>query len=236
MATRIDLTGQRFGRLTVVSFAGIKNKGAMWDCVCDCGNHTVVAGSNLRKKKKPTVSCGCYGRERWEAAKTKKIDLTGERFGRLVVLRQVDSANSMSRYECLCDCGNKTIVYGNNLRRGYTQSCGCYRHECEKVNTRTHGREPRRIYRIWSGMLNRCNNPNNGRYKHYGGRGITVCGEWHDFTAFRDWALSHGYREDLSIDRINNDGNYEPDNCRWATAKEQAQNKRPRTGRVNQWR
>lgn len=160
------------------------------------------------------------------------IDLTGQRFGRLTVLSREPDSNNMTIWKCICDCGNETTVFGNNLRRGYTQSCGCLqqeRIEAARENKRTHGCEPKRLYNIWVGMKMRCFDPNVESYKHYGGRGITVCDEWvHNYEAFRDWALDNGYDSNLSIDRVDVDGNYCPENCRWSTAKEQASNRRKR--------
>lgn len=158
----------------------------------------------------------------------KLIDLTGQRFGRLVVVERAGtSRNRQAMWRCRCDCGKKIAVQGYHLRTGHTQSCGCFHRDQTKRANTTHGEEGTRLYGIWRGMKSRCYNPNVQKYKDYGGRGIKICEEWlDDFQAFYDWAMSHGYTDALSIDRIDVDGNYEPSNCRWATAKEQRHNRR----------
>jgi hypothetical protein len=155
------------------------------------------------------------------------IDLTGRRFGRLTVLHRTGGGDDgQARWRCACDCGGIHEVAGRDLRCGDTTSCGCRKRDGSI--RRTHGGYGSRLWRIWSSMKVRCNNSRSRSYRYYGGRGITICPEWlSDFAAFRDWALANGYRDDLTIDRWpDRDGNYEPDNCRWATSKQQRHNRR----------
>lgn len=164
------------------------------------------------------------------------IDITGQRFGRLVVIERAGSNKwGHPTWRCKCDCGNEAVVIGNLLKRGATRSCGCISAELWAVNHlnqhTTHGGSGSRLYYVWRDVLNRCENKYVKQYKWYGALGVTVCDEWHDFSKFQEWAMSSGYdpnalRGQCTLDRINPYGNYEPDNCRWVSMAVQSKNKR----------
>jgi len=159
----------------------------------------------------------------------KSMDLTGHKYNKLTVIKlhhktqkyTIDGKKKGHQYFwlCKCDCGNETIIPTSNLRKGLIKSCGCLKYTHHLSNTR--------LYRIYIGMKTRCYNSKSLSYKDYGGRGITICQEWlDDFMNFYNWAKDNGYSDNLSIDRINVNGNYEPSNCRWATQEEQSNNTR----------
>lgn len=288
----IDLTGKRFGKLLVLEKAYSKNYRVYWRCLCDCGQETFVPTSNLTRLH--TTSCGCVAHRTKDSYKS----LEGKVFGRLTVLEKDEERTKNSKryrtyYKCLCECGNIVSVRADGLKNGAVVSCNCYHKEiaaklnghdlvgkvfgslqvvakldrrcangdvywrckCEcgkekeypssallggfcvhcgckttkkkKLKEEMHGYSHTALYRIWAGMRDRCTNTRSTGYRYYGAKGVKVCEEWNSsFIFFHEWAINNGYKEGLSIDRINPFGNYEPNNCRWVTLSEQAFNKR----------
>lgn len=159
------------------------------------------------------------------------VDISGRRFGRLKVLRRKGSSSGRggSKWLCICDCGSVRIVRSHALRHGITRSCGCFHRKVSHENA-IHGGWNTRLYSVWSSMKQRCFNPLDDAYPNYGGRGISVCDRWrYSFANFRD-DMGPRPSKNHSIDRIDNDGNYEPSNCRWATRHQQQTNQRPHYG------
>ena len=206
---RKDITGQRFGLLVALHLSETPSRLARWRFKCDCGNeHEAYLGNVVRGA---TKSCGCL---------IRGSEILGLRFGRLVAQRYEDQA-----WVCQCDCGSVCRVTSTSLRKGNTKSCGCLRREKTTARNTTHGLGRPEEFFVWANMRNRCNNPNNYSYPLYGGRGIKVCERWDDFANF---LADMGKRPSPkhSIDRKNNELDYGPENCRWTTAQEQANNRR----------
>lgn len=164
---------------------------------------------------------------------SRLIDLTGQHFGRLTVLSRCGSApDRQALWLCSCECGTQIVTKAGNLRSGHTLSCGCYMRQRISESQATHRQSHKRLYNVWTSMKARCYNPNSTFYSDYGGRGIGICDEWRDdYQAFHDWALHNGYdpcapHGKCTIDRIDVNGNYCPDNCRWVDMKIQRHNRR----------
>lgn len=217
----MNLIGMRFGKLVVIEKTDERKHGSVvWKCKCDCGR--IVYYSARHFIQKHLKSCGCSREE------NIRKDIAGVRYGRLVAIRPTDKRiGNAVVWECKCDCGNVAYYTTSMLSSKRIVSCGCYNHERTLVMNYKHGLYTTNVYKRWSGIKARCYNPDNINYRNYGGRGITMCDEWlHDPEAFCKWALANGYREDLSIDRIDPNGNYEPSNCRWVDKRVQDLNRR----------
>lgn len=218
-----DLTGQRFGKLVAVRLTNEKrNSHTVWECKCDCGKTCYVDTNNLKSGK--TKSCGC-GRAN---------DISGRRFGKLVVVGPTKrrTNNGQVVWECRCDCGAVCFADADWLkRRGRYENC---RHGPDPARSRLPKRSYRveceRLHKIWIGMHNRCGNPRATNYRYYGARGIRVCDEWRSYPKFEKWAFENGYDPDANfgqctIDRIDVNGGYSPDNCRFVDMKTQNRNR-----------
>lgn len=222
-----DLTGQRFGHLVALTYlSGSRTKKGRWICKCDCGKMHEVATNNLTRGK--VKSCGCDYR--------RPYDYSGQRFGKLLVVSPCTNDNGRQGWLCKCDCGNETFIETGRLTAAlkypdnhkYTvNSCGC-----ALGGQPIHGGSRTRLYSVWVHMKRRCYDKNDVNFRHYGARGIKMCDKWrNDFSAFQAWALSNGFDEslkwsDCTIDRIDVNGNYEPNNCRWVDMHTQLLNRR----------
>ena len=236
---RVDYTGRKFGELTVIELAEDEpGKPKKWKCLCSCGNIAIVQSNNLKTEK--TKSCGCL--------KIKPTSLDGQKFGRLTVIKRGENySDGTTSQICLCDCGKQIRVRSRALLTGNTKSCGCLLSDSsrERASNQRWNNEyikdtlpfKKKISSIRVMMIQRCVNPNNKNYKEYGERGISVCDEWLDkengAKNFYEWAINSGYADGLTIDRINNDGNYEPSNCRWTDRTTQGHNQRIRKDNIS---
>lgn len=214
---RKNFIGKVFGFLEVISEAEKRHGMRYVTCKCHrCGRTKEICLNSLRRGI--TTSCGCGHRK----------DLVGQRFGMLTVIAYVPKGDrKRTHWLCMCDCGRIKEIEGYPLTTGRIKTCGRHPKSGEENPRYKHGLTNCRIMKIWTHMKGRCYNSHSKAYKNYGGRGIKVCDEWlHDVKSFEEWSLSHGYAENLSIDRIDVNGDYTPENCRWTDKKTQCNNQR----------
>ena len=219
--------GDRIGKWTVVDTRlATSEHGYKVLCVCECGTERPVKLQSLTDGL--SMSCGCARRD--SVKRKAEEEMIGKRFGMLTVVSFAEIRNKQMLWNCKCDCGGFKIASTHSLRSGNAVSCGCAKGR-KPVHGDTVGRRMSRLYTVWNSMRARCNNPKNHAYNDYGGRGITVCSEWDDYVAFKRWAVNNGYDENAprgkcTIDRIDANGNYCPENCRFVSMADQNRNKR----------
>lgn len=226
MGRKIDISGQRFGRLVAICDSGKRSYGAvLWRCLCDCGNETLARYYEL--KSGHVQSCGCLANQIARTQTYRRQNLTGLRFGRLVVSEPAGkNKNNQMRWRCICDCGRSHVADASNLKSGNVTSCGCLAREVHSQRLVTHHGSREQLYRVWINIKERCFNPAHKSYKDYGGRGITLCPEWMEYDQFRRFALSNGWSPGLQVNRIDNDKGYCPENVNFVTPKENSNNRR----------
>jgi len=214
-----DLTGQVFGKLTVINLDK-SGKNCRWNCLCECGVTKSIRASHILAGK--INSCGCL----LHRDSVRFIDLTGLKFNRLTVV-SLNIKGKRTKWNCICDCGNECVIEANRLKKGISKSCGCFHKEATSKAKTTHGITVtnKRLYNVWRNMLSRCYKKNNENYKYYGGKGVVICDLWlSDNSIFFSWALSNGYTKNMTIERKDSNGNYEPSNCTFIPQSEQSQN------------
>ena len=217
-----DLIQKRFGDLTVISYLKHEGKDFYYECKCDCGNRKITTRNYL--KRGWVKSCGC---KKYSGFKVNHVikDITNKKYGRLTVISLAETKKGKAYWLCECLCGKKAVVLGRDLTTGKTKSCGCYHSECSSKRATKHGGCNTRLYKTWENMKNRCDSPKSTDYKYYGERGISYCEDWADYTKFREWALKTGYTNELTIERIDVNKGYCPENCTWIPKSKQNLNK-----------